>query len=116
MWLQAIANKLTDAHNGALAELLPEFLADHQEASVILFNFEAFLLNLMSNAAQYGITDVTTPCYAGAVASTAFIPANLSAVCPDPNTHAYWDGVHPTGVVHQLWGQAIAAQLQPYFS
>ena len=116
VFLQAIANELTDAHNDALAELLPEFLADHQEASVILFNFEAFLLNLAQNASQYGITDLTTPCYVGAVAGSSGATPNTSAVCPDPNTHAYWDGVHPTGRVHDLWGQAVAGQLMPYFS
>lgn len=73
-------------------------------------------MNLAQNASSYGITDLTTPCYIGAVAGTAATTANTSAVCPDPNTHAYWDGVHPTGRVHELWGQAVAGQLSPYFT
>ena len=113
--LQAIANELTDAHNNALAELLPEFLAGHLEASVVLFNFEAFLLNLTQNAASYGITNLTTPCYSGAVAGTNAPAAADASVCANPNNHAYWDGVHPTGIVHQLWGQAVAGQLSLYF-
>lgn len=114
--LQAIANELTTVHNNALAELLPAFAADHLDASVILFNFEAFLIQLAQNATALGITDITTPCYTGVVAGSAIAPANTSAVCTDPNNHAYWDGVHPTGRVHELWGQAVAAQLMPFAS
>ena len=114
--LQAIANEITTGHNEALAELIPMFAADHLEASVILFNFEAFLIDLAANASALGITDTTTPCYTGAVAGTAATAANTSAVCSNPNTHAYWDSVHPTGIVHQLWGQAIAEQLMPLFT
>ena len=115
-FLQAIANELTTVHNNALAELLPAFAADHLDASVILFNFEAFLIQLAQNATALGITDTTTPCYTGAVAGSATTLANTSAVCSNPNNHAYWDGVHPTGRVHELWGQAVAAQLMPYAS
>jgi len=114
--LQAIANEITTGHNEALAELIPVFAADHLEASVILFNFEAFLVDLAANASALGITDTTTPCYTGAVAGTATTAANTSAVCSNPNTHAYWDSVHPTGIVHQLWGQAVAEQLMPLFT
>jgi len=114
--LQAIANELTTGHNEALAELIPMFAADHLEASVILFNFESFLIDLAANASALGITDTTTPCYTGAVAGTAATAANTSAVCSNPNNHAYWDSVHPTGIVHQLWGQAIAEQLMPLFT
>lgn len=49
-------------------------------------------------------------------AGTATTAANTSAVCSDPDNHAYWDSVHPTGRVHELWGQAVAGQLMPYFA
>lgn len=114
--LQEIANELTTGHNEALGELIPQFTADHLEASIILYNFQYFQLDLAANASALGITDLTTPCYTGAIAGTATSVANTSAVCSDPNTHAYWDGVHPTGIVHQLWGQSIAEQLMPYFT
>ena len=114
MWLQAVANEDTTAHNNALAELLPAFAADHLEASVILFNFQAFLVQLEQNATALGITDLTTPCFTGAVAGSATTEPDAADVCPNPNNHAYWDGVHPTGRVHELWGQAVAAQLMPY--
>lgn len=114
--LQAAANALTTAHNAYLAQLLPEFAAYHLDASIILFNFEAFLVQLQQNAASLGITELTTPCYTGAVSSSATTAGNASAVCDIPDEHAYWDGVHPTAKVHQLWGQAVAAQLMPYAS
>lgn len=112
--LQAVANAITTAHNANLAALLPEFAADHLEASIILFNLEAFLLQLQQKAPALGITDLTTPCYTGAVAGTAATAGNASAVCANPDSHAYWDGLHPSARVHELWGQAVAAQLMAY--
>ena len=114
--LQAAANQLTTAHNAELAQLLPAFAVDHLEASVILFNFEALFLQLTQNAASLGFTDLTTPCYTGAVAGSATTAGNVSAVCDNPDSHLFWDGVHPTARSHQLWGQAVAAQLMPFAS
>ena len=114
--LQAAGNQLTTTHNAYLAQLLPDFAADHLEASVILFNFEALLLQLTQNAAALGFTDLTTSCYTGAVAGSATTPGNVSAVCGNPDAHLFWDGVHPTARSHQLWGQAVAAQLMPFVS
>ena len=111
--LQAAGNQLTMAHN---AQLLPQFAADHLEASIILFNFEALFLQLSQNAASLGFTDLTTPCYTGAVAGSATAAGNVSAVCDNPDAHLFWDGVHPTARSHQLWGQAVAAQLMPFVS
>lgn len=49
------------AHKANLAALLPEFAADHLGASIVLFNLEAFLLQLQRNAPSQSITDLTTP-------------------------------------------------------
>lgn len=107
--LQAAANAFTIAHNAQLAALLPEFAADHLDASIILFNFEAFSSQA---GTRFGITDLTTPCYN----SSAWLSGSVPPVCANPGSHAYWDEVHPTARVHELWGQAVAAQLVPYAS
>ncbi|KAL3160072.1 hypothetical protein ABBQ38_009787 [Trebouxia sp. C0009 RCD-2024] len=105
----AFTNAVTTAHNSQLAALIPQFAAFHLDASIILFNFEAFTSQA---GAAFGITDLTTPCYN----SSAWVVASEPPVCANPDSHAYWDEVHPSARVHQLWGQAVAAQLMPFAS
>lgn len=82
--LQMIANEITVGHNEALAEMIPQFTGDNLEASVILFNFQAFLVDLAANATALGITDTTTPCYTGAVAG---VPLCLLSCCSQAAAH-----------------------------
>ena len=116
MHAQAVGNQITVGHNQALPVFLSEFASEHLEASVITFDFADFLVGLSNNATALGFTDTTTPCYTGAVAGTSTASANTSAVCSNPDAHTFWDGVHPTGHVHQLWGQALSAQIRPIFT
>ena len=111
-----VGNEITVAHNEALPTFLAEFAQEHLEASVITFDFNTFLVGVALNATALGFTDTTTPCYTGAVAGTSTAAANTSAVCSNPDQHTFWDGVHPTGHVHQLWGEALAAQISPIFT
>lgn len=108
-----VGNEFTVGHNEALPTFLAEFAMEHLEASVITFDFATFLTGLSANATALGFTDTTTPCYMGAVAGTSSSAANPAAVCSNPDAHTFWDGVHPTGHVHQLWGQALAGQIRP---
>ena len=111
--VQMVGNEITVAHNEALAPFLAEFATEHLEASIITFDFSAFLVGISQNATALGFTDTTTPCYTGAVAGTSTAASNPAAVCANPDEHTFWDGVHPTGHVHQLWGEALAAQIRP---
>ena len=54
---------------------------------------------LMASAAAIGL-DTTTPCVDGLFDTTA---------CSDPNSHVFWDGVHPTTLVHALVAQVFDA-------
>ncbi|DBA82794.1 TPA: hypothetical protein ACH3X1_007020 [Trebouxia sp. C0004] len=108
-----VGNKVTRGHNEALAPFLAEFATEHLEASIITFDFAAFLVGVSQNATALGFTDTTTPCYTGAVAGTSTAASNPAAACANPDQHIFWDGEHPTGHTHQLWGEALAAQIRP---
>lgn len=111
--MQAAGNAFADAHNEALSIVLAEFAEDHLEASLITFDFATFLSDSIQNASALGFNDTATPCYTGAIAGFSSALPDPTAVCTNPDQHLFWDGVHPTGRAHQLWGEAIAAQIRP---
>lgn len=113
--MQAIGDAFTAKHNAALADAVTQFAAGHLDTSVLLFDFFALEQGIRNNATQYNITDLTNPCYNGRVAGHSLLPLSASTtVCSNPGNHAFWDAIHPTAAVHELWGEAVAAHLQPY--
>ena len=115
--MQALGDALTNRHNAALIPTIMQFRADHPDTSMLLFDFLALEQGIRNNASQYNITDLIHPCYNGRVAGQSLLPLSASpTVCSNPNNHAFWDAIHPTAVIHQLWGEALAAHLQPYLA
>ena len=110
-----LGDAITARHNAGLASTVAQFAAKHPDVSVLLFDFFALSQGIRDNATQYNITDLSNPCYNGRVAGHSLLPLSApSTVCSNPDSHAYWDAIHPTAVIHQLWGDAMAAHLQPY--
>ena len=113
--MQVLGDAITARHNAGLASTVAQFAAEHPDVSVLLFDFFALSQGIRNNATQYNITDLSNPCYNGRVAGHSLLPLSApSTVCSNPDSHAYWDAIHPTAVIHQLWGDAMAAHLQPY--
>jgi outer membrane lipase/esterase len=61
-------------------------------------NTFSLLDNAINNPGDYGLTDVTDPCYVGPYTGGG-------TVCADPGQYLFWDALHPTAA-----GQAIIAQ------
>ena len=112
-----LGDAATARHNAGLASAVTQFTAEHPDVSVLLFDFYAMSQGIRNSASQYNITDLSNPCYNGRVAGHSLLPLSApSTVCSNPDSHAYWDAIHPTAVIHQLWGEAVAAHLQPYLN
>lgn len=68
---------------------------------IILFDAVALLIEITSNPAAYGFTNVTDPCFTGV------------SVCANPDEYLNWDPVHPTAAAHQVIAAAARAALIP---
>ena len=73
------------------------------------FNLYALNTYILDNAASYGLTNTTDPCYTG---DTPFSAASTTG-CDSANigSYVYWDEVHPTAKVQALWGEAMQAAI-----
>lgn len=71
------------------------------QAGLDVMEFDAFgfFTELQANAPSLGLTNVSTPCF------------DEVSICSDPETHAFWDSVHPTTFVHELLADAIFNEL-----
>ena len=74
--------------------------AAHPTTNIILMDVNTAGVFLSQNAAQFGFTNVTQPCFNGVT------------VCSTPGTYFYWDGVHPTTAGHAF----IAALATEYLT
>ena len=64
--------------------------------------------DMIANPATYGLTNVDTACYDGAVGVGG--PGN---VCANPDEHIFWDGIHPTTTTHAMIGDLATAAVVP---
>jgi len=89
----AQANQLTLFFNGQLdADLAP--LASALGITIYRLDSYSLFQNIVANPASFNITDTVNPCRTGSGAS--------QVTCADPNSHLFWDSVHPTTYVHSL--------------
>lgn len=111
--LAGTATLLTRQYNAGLAAGLAG-LAVPAGASVIPFDLSSYNLGLLSDPARHGLTNVTDRCYVAAPVSAATSP-QCGPGAENIGGFAYWDQIHPTGVLHALWaegfGQALAVSV-----
>lgn len=88
---QAAANFMSVSFNLALAGLL-----DQLEAALPVkftrIDLFSFLHAVINTPADYGLQNVNTPCLSFGVID--------NAVCEQPDTYLFWDGIHPTTKGH----------------
>jgi phospholipase/lecithinase/hemolysin len=77
-------------------------------AGTSLTDFSLYDLNanILANAAAYGITNTTDPCYAftGLPDSTM---SNTGCSTTNIDSFAYWNDIHPTAPVQALWAKGF---------
>ena len=69
--------------------------------NIIEFDTFSFVDAAIANPALHGFTNVTDPCFDGAVA------------CINPDQYIFWDTVHPTARAHEILGDAFTAAAVP---
>lgn len=118
----ALATSDTNLFNQMLASGLSTFSTANPLAKITQFDLYGFQSQLLKNPGAYGITNTTTPCYTSySGITTPNTGYTISAACGaiDPatgqpaniNSLAFWDAIHPTAVVQNAIGNALADAL-----
>jgi phospholipase/lecithinase/hemolysin len=103
---QAQAHALSQAFNGNLTSALQNLEGSLSGATIRIFDPTAVL-----NATRASVLA------AGGTSSAACWTGNYTGgggtLCTDPELHTMWDRVHPTALVHDALGHAMAASAVP---
>jgi len=72
-----------------------------------------FFNEMVADPAKYGVTDTTLPCLFPNPEAAAFFGQPLLCEGADQTGRAFFDGVHPNGVIHQQVAGIVAARVAP---
>jgi outer membrane lipase/esterase len=87
---------VTFSHNTALATAMGA-LGQQMHVNVYLVDTASLFSDIQAHPAKYGISNVSQACLTAA------------GVCANPGSYLFWDGVHPTTGISQLFSQAVTA-------
>jgi phospholipase/lecithinase/hemolysin len=88
-----IATAYSQAYNAALKSGLP--------SGAVYFDTYSLLHSITNNPADYGLTNVNTPCFDG---------VNM---CSDPDRYLFWDHVHPTSAADAILAEQFQSAVTP---
>lgn len=96
------ANLITVNHNSNLATTMNS-VGRGLGANIYLIDTAALFSDMQSNPAKYGLSNTSAQCLqtAACVGGSAATQAQ----------YLFWDGVHPTAAVHQIYAAYVAANL-----
>jgi phospholipase/lecithinase/hemolysin len=89
------------AFNPELTKIPAEELAKHPDIRIANSDWGAFLDEVMTNPAKYGITDTTKPCAGRTIHHEDPTP------CADPDAHFFYHEGHPSTAVHRAVGDML---------
>jgi phospholipase/lecithinase/hemolysin len=87
--------------NPELAKIPAEELAQHPDIRIANSNWGAFLDEVITNPAKYGITDTTHPCAGRNIHHEDTTP------CAAPETHFFYHEGHPSTAAHRAVGDML---------
>ena len=105
------ATFLSVEFNTALQGALDFFFGANDDINVSFFDTQSFFAELLVDADALGITNIKEACLVGDNADTPDV--NEFSYCgfaEDPNTYAFFDGLHPTQPIHS----ALAAGVKDF--
>jgi phospholipase/lecithinase/hemolysin len=89
------------AFNPELSKIPAEELAKHPDIRIANSNWGAFLDEVITNPAKYGITDIKSPCAGRNIHHEDTTP------CASPDTHFFYHDGHPSTAVHRAVGDLL---------
>ncbi|UEM23003.1 SGNH/GDSL hydrolase family protein [Skermanella mucosa] len=104
--IQERATTLSAAFNAALTSVLAGIEAT-LPVDLIPLDVRSLFNDVAANPAGYGLTDVTTPCFSGAI-------DRPGTVCANPDQYLFWDSLHPTAAAHRILGNYALAALSDW--
>ncbi len=96
-------NQLTRDHNALLAQRLDDLSQTAGfDGKIVSVDFNSLFTQTLANPAQFGLSNVTEPCF------------NRSALtlCSNPGEYFFWDPIHPTTKTHEIMGNYAYRQLK----
>jgi len=87
---------ITFGHDTALANEMGA-LGQQLHANIYLIDTNGLLADIEANPGKYGVSNVTQACLTAA------------GVCANPSSYLFWDSVHPTTGISQIFGQAVVS-------
>lgn len=90
--------------NPELAKIPAEERAKHPDIRIANSDWGPFFDRVMTNPAQYGLTDTTTTCAGRALKDQNPDP------CADPETHFFYHEGHPSTATHKAVGEMLFAE------
>lgn len=98
-----VAGFLVGLYNGGLEGTLQALEAGLPGINIQRLNLAGITDEIVANPADFGLTNVVSPCLSFLVES--------DAKCDNPEDHFFWDGLHPTAAGHSVLGNAAIAAL-----
>jgi len=96
------ANYLSEIFNAGLAQMQYDLNQNLPGIDVRTVDLYALLVEIINNPASFGIINTEDACV------TPNVP---SFTCKNPDTYFFWDGIHPTKVIHGIMAQRAAEVL-----
>lgn len=87
-----IAGFFTGLYNGALEGALQQLEMALPGVDIERLDLASFTDAVVADPGAFGLTNVATPCL-------SFLTSS-GAICSSPETHLFWDGLHPTAAAH----------------
>ena len=87
------------SHDTALATAMGQ-LGQQLHVNVYLVDTAGLFNDIQANPSKYGLTNVTQACLTAA------------GVCANPSGNLFWDTVHPTSGISQLFAQAVTSAVE----